>query len=388
MNAFSRITRSALVLLACLLAVSPASAAEVSFGSFEVVGNSVSVETPFESNAGTLGDPDTVTIRIGAKADTFNFRLNVVGTGFLTNGSCDLDWEDGFGAPEDETISYRAQRFEATQDFSVSKTALGVPNGGTQTVRYKLEVSQVGNVANEVERHIAVTFVADSVSEKSLYADPAILDANRNTNFDRDVRILSTSSGTISALTINETSWNDLKLEVSQSDRKIRISGKPKTSGSRTFVVGGNLDDVAAESATFTIRVSDVPTYSLTATPDFLTPTRGQYFQSTVNISSNTGKKPTNLSTDIKSWRGLEISVSNNDSLITVSGRPSRSGMQVVTVSGRVDGNTAVSTTFTIDVYSSGDDDDDDDDGGSCNSVMNGWYLFAAVPLFFRRWRG
>ena len=228
-------------------------------------------------------------------------------------------------------------------------------------------------------------FAAEELSSPSLVLNPALLDANRNVTFSREVFITtSTTSGRISDLSLNPTSWNGLTLNLSQSDRRISISGRPTVSGSPVFTVSGKIDGVAVEDVTFRIRVSDVATYSLTAVPDVLSTPRGAYVNNTIVIDSNTGTAPTNLTVNSSSWNGLQINVSNSNNRVTIVGTPNRNGTQVFTISGRVNGVLASSpATYTVTVFGAGNDEDN---SSGCNAgLTSGIIALAALSLFLFR---
>ena len=227
-------------------------------------------------------------------------------------------------------------------------------------------------------------FAAEELSSPSLVLSPALLDANRNVTFSREVFITaSTTNGRVSDLSLNPTSWNGLTLNLSQTDRKISISGRPTVSGSPVFTVSGKIDGVPVDDATFTVRVSDVATYSLTAVPDMLSTPRGAYVNNTIVIDSNTGTAPTNLTVNSSSWNGLQINVSSSNNRVTIVGTPNRNGTQVFTISGRVNGVLASSpATYTVTVFGAGNDEES---SSGCNAGLTSGIALAVLSLFLFR---
>ena len=226
-------------------------------------------------------------------------------------------------------------------------------------------------------------FVLAGSAEAQIVLDPTALDAYRSIPFSQEIDITSSTGAAITDLALSRSSWNGLTLVLSASEYRITVSGTPQTSGKWTFFVSGKINGVVMPDAPFTIQVSDAARYSLTATPDVLPFTTNASAVNRVKITSSTGAVPTALTTDVDSWNGLLITVSDADSLVTVEGTPLTGGSRSVSVSGKVGGQQAAPAVFTITVKGSGDDDDGG--GGSCNAALLPWLSLGLLPLLRRR---
>lgn len=377
------------VLSMSLLSSGTAFASSVEFSGVALVGAGLAIAEPFQADAGTPTSPDTVTLRASAVLSEFKFNLNVTGNGFPANGNCRLEWFDGIEAPAASSVSCQGGAFSALQSFVVTKAALGIGNGGTQTQDYRLKVTPQNYSGDDMnaERCLRVTFIADDTAQPSLVVDPVLMDGSVKIAFSREVQVSSSTGGTISNMTVSPSGWNGLTLKRSTSDNTITITGTPQSVGNQTFTVSGSVGGVPVSSATFTIRIADLSGYALRADPSGVAFTTNADAVEYIDISSPSGITPMNLSVDVTSWNGLSISVSNSSHRVTVAGTPNTIGSQTVSVSGTLDGQAAVPASFVIKVSGSGGDDDDSDGGGTCNAGMGAWFALIALPLFLRRKR-
>ena len=148
-------------ILLLMLATETASAASIAFGGL-TVSSGAAISQPYQANAGTRLNPDTLTLHVDSTASEIVFALTVSGSGFA-GPYCELDWDDdAIGAPASEKrVAVVNGAFSSVETFRLAAARLNLGSSGSRSVLYELDADNEpdGPDSGDAERYLLVTYI-------------------------------------------------------------------------------------------------------------------------------------------------------------------------------------------------------------------------------------